>query len=683
MKRSFNLLKETLDPARVPWLGIAFGLILTAFLWLGDSEQIYTRLRWISYTGIIAVGLYLLVHNSRRRAFSLLTLFASVSIIYLFPALLGPGCDGMPRAFAVQCERRWDCADNECCHGGECLSNNDPRCGGGGPSVQPPVISSTISCIMGSNGWCVGKAQLALIASDPQGYAVTISGNIDKLPIACNGSCIVNIPKGLGIATFTVTAATSGLTASGSVPWKYDPDPPVIGITAAGDQAQDGWFSTAVDLSATALDVISGMAGSVSMSFDNGVTWVTGSRTLYDGRYDVMFRALDQAGNIATSQMSLKIDMQPPYITLSEAGRLGQNGWYVSSATVFAEVSDNLSGVTSTQFRFAGGAWQAGDFVTVEEGVHIIEFQAFDAAGNKAQISSQEIHVDHTPPAYNFDAALNGSVLADTVTLGGTASDETSGVSGVEFSPDGSTWFAASIAGPRWSIAWNSAVFDNGDRDLYLRAADLAGNLGEPIRVQVILDNFPPYVKLAKTWNIWESGSLVVRKNVIPLQSVRIVVHDPMQRYADQVIYNSLPGPKAVTWDRVIGPAIAPPDSYTVSVKVCDIYGLCSNDTGTILIPVVPTPVPLVQTPVVEIPELIPPIPFLQTPAPEQPIAVPAAVLPIQAEVQAVPFPIWIIFVIGGLLLLFAFLLLSDPRPSAIRSLTRSLYQNIIDSPNP
>ena len=127
----------------------------------------------------------------------------------------------MPRAFAVQCEKRWDCADDECCHGGQCLSKDDSRCGGGGPPpAQPPTISSTISCTMGSSGWCVGNARLILSASDPQGYAVTISGSMGGVPISCNGSCTVNLPKGSGIAAYTVTAAVSGLTASGSTPWK-------------------------------------------------------------------------------------------------------------------------------------------------------------------------------------------------------------------------------------------------------------------------------------------------------------------------------------------------------------------------------------------------------------------------------------------------------------------------------
>ena len=46
------------------WLGIAFGLILTAFLWLGTSEQIYISLRWTGYAGITVAGLTLFIRTS-------------------------------------------------------------------------------------------------------------------------------------------------------------------------------------------------------------------------------------------------------------------------------------------------------------------------------------------------------------------------------------------------------------------------------------------------------------------------------------------------------------------------------------------------------------------------------------------------------------------------------------------
>jgi hypothetical protein len=52
------------------------------------------------------------------------------------------------------------------------------------PSYQPPTVSGTVACSQaGSNGWCIGSATLNLSASDPQGFALTISGTIMGPPL--------------------------------------------------------------------------------------------------------------------------------------------------------------------------------------------------------------------------------------------------------------------------------------------------------------------------------------------------------------------------------------------------------------------------------------------------------------------------------------------------------------------
>jgi hypothetical protein len=751
--KSPELLRPVLT--RLPWLGIILGVLLTACLWLGDSEKSYTTLRWILYAGITIVGLVRLIHTSRRRALTVLALSASIAILYLFPELLGPGCSGMPRVLASECTRKWDCG-NGCCVGGECVD----ECHEGPPPPSPPTISAELICVMGRSGWCISQGTLTLTVFDPQGYALTISGEMSGVPFTCSGSCTLDMSIGRGYAIYTVSS-TSGLSASGSRTWWYDPIPPVpvmtlagtpgsngwyvsqtkvtwsasdansglsagelivdgapagwskilgdgvhtvfsnaldvagnpgsikqtisvdtlaptIQITAAGEQASDGWYSTPVELSAAASDATSGVNGDVLMSFDNGGSWETGPRTLTDGMYDVLFRVPDLAGNLATSPLIFKIDTRPPSIVLNETGSPGKGGWYISPAGISAAVEDDLSGVASIQYRVNGGPWQPGDSITLGEGVYMLEFQAFDAAGNMTT-AAREIRLDLTPPAYTFDPALNGTVVAGTYSLSGSVSDQTSTVQSVEFSSDGMTWLPASLSGSAWSFGWDSTAFDNGDHTLFLRAIDTAGNLGEPIRVSVILDNIPPYVKLAETWNIWEGGELAVFPSIIPLQSIRISVHDPLQRFPDQVIYDSLPAPTMVVWDRVIGPGSAPPGSYLVTVEVCDIHGLCSADTGTIVIPdtPAPTPIPAQGTEHKRWWSLPDANPRLLESKQEQPVTMPDLEVPTQEEAPIIPFPVWTLVVIGALLLSFVLLLLLDPRPSALRSLTRSLHPYI------
>src|ERR1700690_1984482 len=73
---------------------------------------------------------------------------------------------------------RWHCCGN----GGG---------GGGGTTTQPPTITGTLLCAQtGSNGWCVSGAQLQLSASDPQGYTVSIIGDVgDGAEFSCGSSC--------------------------------------------------------------------------------------------------------------------------------------------------------------------------------------------------------------------------------------------------------------------------------------------------------------------------------------------------------------------------------------------------------------------------------------------------------------------------------------------------------------
>ena len=322
------------------------------------------------------------------------------------------------------------------------------------------------------------------------------------------------------------------------------------------------------------------------------------------------------------------------------------------------------------------GTW--GMIFTVSgDGTHIVETRVFDQAGNVA-IQSETLKIDTTAPAIVLSSPAPNSVGVETVQISGQSSDLTSGVSLTQISFDTLHWFSLPVS-DNWFYAWDTTGLPNGEVSISARSIDQAGNTGTATAMPLVLDNHPPFLSLSDSWNIWESGTLSVEPNGTPLKSIRIVVHDPMQRYADRVLYSDLPAPDTVTWDRVIGPASAPPGSYIVKVEVCDIYGLCSKDTGTILIPIAPTPIPFLQ-PVVEIPRLIPPIPFLPTPAPEpeQPIVIPVVVVPIPVEVQVVPsFPLWTLSVLSAFLLAFALLLLIDPRPSALRSLTRSFHQHI------
>lgn len=282
-------------------VGMCLGAALTLLLWLGAPAWLYQALRWIGWAGVTILGGRLVLRASRHRAVALLAVAAAVSVIYLFPQVLGPGCGGLPRAFALdedcrfKCTKWSPCPSGHCCDDGKivCTVEDEP------PPLVPPSISASLNCTQwGGNGWCVGDETLELSASDPQGQSVLISGDVAGNTFACpsGNTCPVPLQNGSGAIHYKVTSATA-LTASGSTIWSLDNDTPAIHGNLSGSSGTNGWFLSNVLISASADDPTSGVAA-LEYSFD-GINWIayTAPVEISDGRYTVYFRATDNAGN--------------------------------------------------------------------------------------------------------------------------------------------------------------------------------------------------------------------------------------------------------------------------------------------------------------------------------------------------------------------------------------------------
>ena len=168
-----------------------------------------------------------------------------------------------------------------------------------------------------------------MTASDPQGFALTISGNFAGTPFTCavGTSCTKYLPAGSGTVSYTVTAATSGLTASGSTTWKLDTTYPTATISIPSPTGSNGWFKTLpVVVSVSGSDTYSGLA--VARLSTDTVTWQPSSITFSsEGKYIVWYGADDLAGNRTDySGQFVNIDTTPPNFTTSVSGTMGANG---------------------------------------------------------------------------------------------------------------------------------------------------------------------------------------------------------------------------------------------------------------------------------------------------------------------------------------------------------------------
>lgn len=195
-------------------------------------------------------------------------------------------------------------------------------------------------------------------------------------PLQCPASQMVST-QGINQINATVTDA-AGETAAASVTVKIDTTPPTETpiITPAPNAA--GWNNTAVTVSFTCSDSVSGIASCASpiqVSSEGAGQQVCGT-------------VVDVAGNSASSCATVNIDVTPPVISASISPTPNANGIiFGPSATVTFTCSDALSGVATCP----------SPVTVTTQGQQTTSGTAFDIAGNSAAASIQ-FNLQNFPP---------------------------------------------------------------------------------------------------------------------------------------------------------------------------------------------------------------------------------------------------------------------------------------------
>ncbi|MFT3895055.1 MAG: Ig-like domain-containing protein [Anaerolineales bacterium] len=390
----------------------------------------------------------------------------------------GADCSGYSSCFNknISCTNGVD-QDGRPCQG--CCYDCTVECT---PIDEPPSISGSIACGQwGSNGWCVSSARLKLTASDPQGYALSITGNAKGSPISCNGNCSIDLPTGSGVANYVVTASNSGMSASGSASWDYDPDSPSVGLNISGSSGKNGWYTSSVGVTPTGSDSISGLAGTFLSV--NGGAWQS-SATLDDGKYTIDVTAADRAGNTSNSSATISVDTKTPSISVKVNGKPGKNNWFDAETTVSASASDATSGIASFEVSVDGGSYRPYSTVELSGGRHTVQFRATDKAGNRTETAKQSLLIDLNDPTVTLDI----SDFSDGI-IAYSAHDGESGMAYIYITIEDKNGKFSKI---KWSQSvsgkstngeyrWDKKVSDGtvapaGEYTVWVKAVNLAGN---------------------------------------------------------------------------------------------------------------------------------------------------------------------------------------------------------------
>jgi flagellar hook assembly protein FlgD len=201
-----------------------------------------------------------------------------------------------------------------------------------------------------------------------------------------------------------------------------------------------------------------------------------------DGRYDVLVRSSDPAGNSMEASYEADLDVEPPEISIESPSESFLN--YIP--TTYWVTAEDRNGIDSLKVRF----YAASEFMVPDgyprdeccytwpeslrvEDEFLLECVALDGVGRWGS-NFRSVLVDTTPPERPVIAALPAKVGQPLLEVEGTGTGDDS----VRVYVNDDLQKRAKISsGGTWSV---TAVLELGSNTIYAVSADLAGNVSEP-----------------------------------------------------------------------------------------------------------------------------------------------------------------------------------------------------------
>ena len=275
----------------------------------------------------------------------------------------------------------------------------------------------------------------------------------------------------------------------------YQP-PTISHVLNCSNSGVNGWCVGSLTLDLSASDpqgqtiIISGDIAGTPFACPNGQT--TCPVPLPEGTGTANYRVDSATGLSAAGSTTYQLDATTPQINGNISGSIGTFDWFVTQAVSSASASDSLSGIASFEVSVDAAPYTNYQSpITFSDGVHTIQYRAYDNAGNYTETDAQEIKVDTAAPSLNVSTTgangLNGWYIS-SVTLTPTASDSMSGIALLEISLDGGEWVAAESD--------QGTVISEGVHTVQFRATDNAGNVSQTAPQEIKVDTITPGLSL-------------------------------------------------------------------------------------------------------------------------------------------------------------------------------------------
>lgn len=266
---------------------------------------------------------------------------------------------------------------------------------------------------------------------------------------------------------------------------------------------------------------------------------------IVDGTQHFFYKATDIAGNSAEIELICNGDGTNPEIKIDSEVYEKYKEWVNSTSVKLSVIAADVqgyvqSGIAKVSYSYMKGesaipgelsrdgkSCDADGKINEKDGKYykysttidlgetpdpeagtMIKFTAEDKVGNKSLDMSLAYKVDTTAPSAGTPSIVPSQVLnnSGSVVVTYSASDALSGVKSVEFSTDSNMKDAKSVTEKAGTFAYQLAGLSDGERTVYVRVTDNAGNKSESVSSgSFIVDNTPPKVTVTSP----ASGSVV------------------------------------------------------------------------------------------------------------------------------------------------------------------------------
>lgn len=231
------------------------------------------------------------------------------------------------------------------------------------------------------------------------------------------------------------------------------PPKTTVSLAKSSSSKRDGilYFGPGLEVSFSSTDLTSGVEN-IFFGTNGGKYVVFNDSPIAlknEGSYAYSYYAVDNVGNAeASNEKNFVLDITPPFTNLNING-LGKDNVISESSTMYFLISDSLSGVKNTFFKYDAGPmlpYEGGKLSVsaLDDGSHTISYYSIDNVKNVEESRTFDFYLDKSAPLMVSDVLGDKFIVDKKVYFSGrtklklTAIDNKIGVKDIMYSIDGS-----------------------------------------------------------------------------------------------------------------------------------------------------------------------------------------------------------------------------------------------------